>query len=319
VTRARGMRNPCCGPEGRSAGLRFRRADSLILEMGDRAFGVEATTFCVRCGKELAPNANFCHYCGVLASSAPRLTHYSFKAGEAPRIVVSNHCAGSVEVAQNSVEDEVSVDFELRGPDFHDYAAVQSGKLVTVRCRAARGDFWPTLIAAPRANITVKVPPVVERLELGCRFGGVSAAGIRGDVAAETLTGDVRLRDCDGGSIYVRTRAGLLALGNVNGRVSARVSAGSISYSGCLSHGESYFRTGVGNIELALQGDLNLTIEASTMVGEVEVDHSMGAAQFRSEPHAVGHRVSLVVGGGVNRLFAETRTGSISIRGGRKP
>ncbi len=274
--------------------------------------------FCARCGKELTPNANFCYFCGASVDGSPQLTHYSFKVTGTPRIVVNNHSAGSIEVSEGATQDEVAVDFELRQPDFHECNAVQSENLVTVRCGTARGEFWPAAMAGPRANISVKVPRQVAGLELSCRFGGIGVSGVQGALAAETLTGDIRLRDCEGGFIDARAKAGPIALENVNGRISARVSAGPISYSGCLSPGASWFGTRVGNIELTLLGDLNLAIDASSRVGRVNIDPALSATQFRSEQYIVGHRVSLIVGTGANKLLAETRTGSISIRGGRK-
>jgi len=291
----------------------------LLISMGrDRISGAKKImTFCARCGKELAPNANFCHSCGASVSGAPGLTHYVFKVTRAPRVVVSNHSVGSVLVSQGA-QDEVIVDFDVGQPGYHECSAVQSDNLVTARCRSGRGEFWPIIMTGPRADVSVKVPRVVEGLELSCRFGAVSARGVQGPIGAETLTGEIRLNECEGGFIDARAKAGTITLENVNARVWARISAGSISYSGCPLPGESWFRTRVGNVELTLLGDLNQAIEASTRVGEVKIDPAFGATQVRSEPYAVGRRVFFTVGSGANRLFAETRTGSIWIRGGTK-
>ncbi len=268
-------------------------------------------TYCSKCGRQLGETTNFCPSCGTRVESkvTSRETHQSFKVTDAPRVVVGNRIPGSIEInAGNS--DEVVVDFDLKDADYLEWDAFQDGNLINVRCRAKPGTIWPTIGA--RANISLKVPKQ-SNLDTECNAGGITLNGVQGRLAADTFAGSIRLVDCDG-SIQVGTKTGSIDLDRVNGNVNVRNIAGSINFLGTLSNGESSFKAKVGNIELKLSGESSLSIDASARVGRVNLDSDLKAQKLQSEQYTVGHRVRCELGGGANRLFAETYTGTISIR-----
>jgi len=94
---------------------------------------------------------------------------------------------------------------------------------------------------------------------------------------------------------------------NVDGIISARSSAGSIKFSGVLSKGESWFRTSVGSIDISLQGQPDLTVEASTSLGGIRCIPELTDAYYKRNQY-IGR-----IGAGTGRLIVETKTGSITI------
>lgn len=269
--------------------------------------------YCSKCGRELAKDANYCHFCGapVSVTVTAQPTHQTFAVTGAPRVLISNYLPGSVEVVSHD-QNVVDVDFNLKQSDVLEWTATQNENLVTIGCRARRGEYWPAILGGQRANISVKVPRKSDT-DLTCRFGDVSAKGIQGNVLASTSTGGVQIRECDG-YVEARTKTGAINLDKVNARVIAENYAGSINYSGTLSSGESSFRTKVGAIELVLSGEPNFAIEAHARVGTVTLAPEFKATKLQSEQYTIGHRVYSSVGLGNVKLFAETYTGTISIR-----
>ena len=276
--------------------------------------------FCAKCGTKLVQGANFCHLCGApaVAAAATHATHQIFNVTGVPRLIVRNDCPGSIEITQNPTGGQVVLDWDLNEPSYLDWNASQSGDILTVNCRSRPGEFWPAVfsLGASRANILLRIPKQAN-LDLSCRFGSIDVDGVEGTLVCDTATGNLTFKNCSG-SIESRTHTGLIDLQNVTGRVSARNSAGSIHFSGSLGgSGESWFRTKAGSIELALFGDPDLSIDATTRVGRVNISPELKPSQLRSEQFTVGHRIVCTVGSGSNRLFAETYTGTISISPGR--
>jgi len=109
------------------------------------------------------------------------------------------------------------------------------------------------------------------------------------------------------GVVQARTRAGGIELGNVKGTVSAETLAGHITFSGSLSKGENSFRTRVGDINLTLQGENDLRVEAYATMGRVTVFPSPEGARYD------GREFVARIGAGAGRLVAETTAGSITI------
>jgi DUF4097 and DUF4098 domain-containing protein YvlB len=158
----------------------------------------------------------------------------------------------------------------------------------------------------PKADILLKVPAKAD-LDIEARAGRVAVAGVKGTIMVESLAGTVKINDCKG-DVKARTRAGSVRMDNVDGTVTARSSAGSIKFSGVLSKGESWFRTSVGSIDVSLQGQPDLTVEASASLGSIKCIPELADAQYRR------NRYSGRIGAGTGRLVAETKTGSITIR-----
>jgi len=264
---------------------------------------------CRQCGVELPEAANFCPVCGtrVISETKPIERHRVFKVTGKPKVVVTNIALGSVKVKSGS-KGEVTVDLDLRVPEDLDCSISQDNNAVAVNCRVKAGFWgWPSYIfgSGPRANILVSVPAESD-LDLETRAGGIAVAGVKGTIIAESSAGTVDIQDCKG-TVKARTRAGSVNLENVDGIVSARSSAGSIKFSGVLSKGESWFRTSVGGIDISLQGQPDLTVEASTSLGSIRCIPELTDAHYRRNQYT-GR-----IGVGTGRLIAETKTGSITI------
>lgn len=267
--------------------------------------------YCRQCGAKLPKDARFCSACGTRVVSLDMESmerHRTLKVAGKPRVVVTNTAPGSVEVKPGP-NGEVTVDLDLRVPEDLDCNSLQDGDTITVTCRTKTRPWnWPSYIfrSGPRANVLVSVPAETD-LNLENRAGRVAVTGVKGTIVAESSAGTLSIQDCEG-TIKARTRAGSVNLKNVNGTVSARSSAGSIEFSGALSKSENWFRTNVGSIEITLQGEPDLTIEASTSLGRVTCSPELTDARY------VRNQYTGQIGAGTGRLIAETKTGSITIR-----
>lgn len=269
-------------------------------------------SYCSRCGAELPKDARFCPACGTPVA-APKMKpveiHRTLKVTGQPKVVVINTAPGSVEV-KSGPEAEVTVDLELRRPQDLDWNISQDGNVVTVTCRSRVPTFfgWPMYIFSGglRANILVSVPAEAD-LALENRVGHVAVIGVKGLVGAESSTGKVSMQDCEG-VVKARTKTGPVDLENVNGTVSVRSSTGAIRFSGALSKGESWFRTSTGSIELTLQGEPDLAIEAYTRLGRITCSPEL------TDAHYERGKFTGRIGPGTGRLIVETKIGSIGIR-----
>ncbi|UCD96901.1 MAG: DUF4097 family beta strand repeat protein [Candidatus Bathyarchaeota archaeon] len=257
-------------------------------------------------------DAKFCSSCGASASAETETkeTIYAMKVTDKPRITVMNSASGSIEVTKGS-ETEVNVKFDLLRPEALYWDVSQDGNTVTVSCRrrsSVNWIDWPIDIfsAGPRAKIHVAAP-VKSDLTLENRTGKIMVSGIKGEVSVESSAGALRILDCEG-AIRARTKAGSIDMEHVDGTVHARSSAGSIRYHGTLSKGENWFRTSVGSIDLVLQGEPDLQIEASTMLGSIKCRPDLADARMDRG------RLRGSIGTGTGRLYAETKTGRIAIR-----
>jgi hypothetical protein len=266
--------------------------------------------YCRKCGAELPKDARFCPACGTSVTEPivkPIETHKTLKVTGKPKVVVTNVAPGSIEVKKGP-DGEVTVDLDLREPEDLDCNISQDGNMVTVTCRSkVHPVHWPKYIFSrgPKADILVSVPEKTD-LDLENRAGGIDASEIKGALAAESSAGTITIQKCEG-TVKARTRAGSVNLEDVHGTVNAQSSAGSIKFNGTLSKGENWFRTSVGSIEITLQGEPDLTVEASTRIGRVTCTPELTDARYERGQY-IGR-----IGAGTGRLIAETKTGSIII------
>jgi len=239
--------------------------------------------------------------------SKPVERHQVFRVTGRPKVIVMNTAPGSVEVKSGS-KGEVTVDLDLKVPENLDCSVSQDNDAVTVNCRGKAGSWgWPSYIfgSGPVVNILISVPAESD-LDFENRVGDIKVAGVNGTIVAESSAGTIHIRECKG-TVKTRTRAGSVDIENVDGIVSARSSAGSIKFSGVLSKGESWFRTSVGSINMSLQGQPDLTVEASTSLGSITCIPELADAYHRHNQYT-GR-----IGAGTGRLIVETKTGSITI------
>jgi len=265
--------------------------------------------YCEKCGAKLTEDARFCPNCGtcVMTETEPVETHHVLKVADKPKVIITNTAPGSIEIKKSS-EDEVSVDLDLRASDDLDCDVSQEGDRVTVTCRMKSGIWkWPAhlLGIGPRANILVSVPAEAD-LDLENSAGRIKVAGVKGTLIAESSAGAVSMLDCEG-TVKARTKAGSIDLENVKGTITARSSAGSIEFTGVLSNGENWFRTNLGSIDLKLQGEPDLAVQASTDLGSIKCIPEL------TDGHYEQNRYMGRIRDGKGKLVAETNTGSITI------
>ena len=266
--------------------------------------------YCKQCGAKLAEDVRFCPSCGtrVEMKAEPVETHHVLKVADKPKVTVTNTAPGSIEIKGNST-GEVTVDLDLRAPDDLYCDVSQEKDTVTVTCRMKSGFWkWPShlLGVGPRANIRVSVPSEAD-LDLENSAGRIKVAGVKGSVTAESSAGAVVMLGVEG-TVKARTKAGSLDLENVKGSVKARSSAGSIKFVGSLVKGENWFRTNLGSIRLKLEGEPDLTVQASTDLGSVKCIPELADGHYERNRY-IGR-----IGDGKGKLIAETNTGSITIK-----
>ena len=139
-------------------------------------------------------------------------------------------------------------------------------------------------------EFTVHVPRGV-RLNAKTVNGAVEATNIASDVAAHTVNGDVTV-----------TSGGLVRAGTVNGNID--VAMGRTDWPGKLK-----FETVNGTVSVAFQGDLNATVSAGTINGDIVTDYPL-TVQGRFGPR----RLNGTVGSGGRDLEINTVNGTITLR-----
>jgi hypothetical protein len=287
-------------------------------------------TYCRECGAKLPADARFCPKCGVPvareAGEAKQNEHRVFKVTSKPRIVLVNRAPGKIDV-RNAADGEVVLDLDLREPEDLDWNISQDGNTITVRCRASVHFLnWPRYFVSggPRADISVLLPMETD-LDIEAHLDQVTVAGLEGSVSIDSSLAKVNIENCEGsvrvtgktgsvelhnveGTVTVKSATGPIDLSNLKGEISVQNTTGSIKFAGSPSTGQSWFRTRTGSIDLLLQGQLDLTVEAYSRLGTVSCIPELGNAR-RDRGRCTGK-----MGAGSGKLIAETETGSITIR-----
>jgi len=286
--------------------------------------------FCAQCGTELPEDARFCPSCGtpVLEKAEEPTTreHRTMKVGEKPRVVIHQRTPGRIEVKKGT-DGEVLVDLDLRERGDMDWSVTQDGNVVTIRTRALVHPLrWHRyfLSGSPRAEIAVSVPAETD-LDISTSIDQVAITGIKGTLSTESSVARISMDECAGnirvvgktgtidlrnikGTTTVDSTTGPATLENVNGTVSVRNTTGPIKFSGSLSSGENWFRTSTGPIEITLQPQPDLKVEAYSRLGRVTCIPEL-ADQHYERGQYTGR-----LGNGTGKLIAETTIGSITIR-----
>jgi hypothetical protein len=227
--------------------------------------------------------------------------------GAKPRVVVSSLVPGKIE-AKAGGAGRIGVDLGLRRAEDMDWSVYQQGDLVTVSFRNTSRTYWSWathLDSGPCADITLTVPADCD-LDLENRLDRVSITGVTGVLVVSSAIASVHARDCKG-NLKVRTKTGSIFLEGIEGAVSAETATGQVRFSGTLARADSFFRTSVGNIDILLKGEPDLTIEARSGIGSVIC--ALPLSDLRSEARSICGRL----GAGTGHLRAETGTGSIRL------
>ncbi len=230
-----------------------------------------------------------------------------------PKITVAIRLPGSIEVRRGT-PGEVAVASQIRDPENVDYAVGQNGDAVTVNCHAKSWNplVWGGYIfsSGPRTDVTISAPPDSD-LTLETMTDPILVDGVNGTFTVETKTGSIHLQDCKG-IFRVKTHTGTLDLDGVDGSVDARNTVGHVRYSGVLSKGENSIKATTGDIDIALKGENDLRIDASTTVGHITCNVDLADSRYDKGQY-VGQHATGRIGAGAGKLILETTTGSISI------
>jgi len=272
--------------------------------------------FCRNCGATLHPAAKFCPACGVpiyVSGRNSEIAHNSFQIAGKPKVVINLRTPGSVDITRGEA-GVVTADADVMEPESIDYSARQEGNLITIM---GRTKYWNPLIwgsyafsGGPRTNVRVTIPHDSD-LTIETQTDSISVSGISGSIGAESKTGPIRVKDCDG-TFSVKTHTGNVDMDNVNGTVDVRNTIGHVSYSGALSGGLNAFRATTGDIEVALRGTPDLSLDASTTVGHIVCRLELAESHYDRGDY-VGQHLTGRIGSGRGRLVIEATTGSISI------
>ena len=272
--------------------------------------------FCTNCGATFPPGAKFCPACGfpVYASGrSSEVAHNSFQIAGRAKVVVNLRTPGSVDIRRGEA-GVITADADVIEPESIDYSARQEGDLITI---SGRTKSWNPLIwgsyafsVGPRTNVRVTVPPDSD-LTVETQTDSISVSGISGSIRAESKTGPIRLKDCIG-TFSIKTHTGNVDMDDVNGTVDVRNTIGHVSYSGALSGGVNSFRATTGDIEVALKGTPDLSLDASTTVGRIVCRMELAESHY-DRGEFVGQHLTGRMGSGSGRLVIEATTGSISI------
>jgi DUF4097 and DUF4098 domain-containing protein YvlB len=272
--------------------------------------------YCTNCGATIPDSARFCPSCGTpvyLAAKKSETSHQSFHVAGRPKLVVSISTPGSIDV-KNGEAGVVEVDADVGDPANVDYSCRQEGDMIRI---LSRTKSWNPLIwgsyafsGGPRTNVRITAPKECD-LELQTQTDSVATSGMKGSVIADSKTGPIRVKDSQG-SFRIKTHTGNIDLDNVDGHVNVWNTIGHVSYAGALQTGENALRTTTGDIEVALRGTPDLTIDASTTVGRILCRVELSDSRF-DRGDFVGQHLTGRLGSGAGRLILEATTGSISI------
>ncbi len=139
-------------------------------------------------------------------------------------------------------------------------------------------------------HFTVRVPAGV-RFDGSTVNGSVEVEGLRSDVQASTVNGDVRV-----------STSGLAQASTVNGDISARVGSGTLTE-------DLEFSTVNGSIDLSAPSGLNADLEASTVNGDIESDFEVTVRGSMDRQSIRG-----TIGSGGEDLDLSTVNGRIRLR-----
>ncbi len=285
--------------------------------------------FCPNCGSELPKDARFCPSCGRPVSSTigqPLRERRTFRVTGKPKLTLFQRAPGRINV-EPGAEGQVIVDVDLREPEDVDWSATQEGQAVIVKARALVHPFrWPRYFysGGPKVDITVTVPKQTDLdlstsiaqttvkglsgfMSLECSVTKISVEKCEGNIKIRGRTGQIDVRDFEG-EISVDSTTGPVTMENVTGTVFARNTTGPIKFNGILSGSENRFRTSTGPIEITLQRQSDLAVDAYSRIGTVTCVPELTDARYERGQY-IGH-----IGSGVRKLLIETTTGPITIR-----
>ena len=248
----------------------------------------------------------------------------AFAIGASPRVIVNN-TNGRVKCTVGP-DETVRVQARLRNPAAVDYRTSQEGDTVRVDVKS-KGK--PTLlgflgrsggadieITAPRntkielktTNGVIEASGFEGAATIQSTNGRISAERMKGGLDATTTNGRITLEECEG-ALTANSTNGSIGVENARGSIDAESTNGTISYSGeMIGGGENRLKTTNGRINVKLQGDRSLKIDASCRIGKISSSLPGVAASGM-----LGQKLEATLGDGEAELFIRTSNGSVSI------
>lgn len=276
---------------------------------------------CIENDGELFADSRYSFKCGSETDMKCKETSQTLIVAGKPRVSVTSTAPGEI-VVKTGHNSEVAVDLDLNRPGDLYWNISQKDGQVSITCHCKGKSWFKDITGEPLANILVKVPAESD-LKLKTVKDRILVTGIKGNLVAESSVSEIRMQGCEGnievknktgpinlenceGSIVIENQTGFIKLENVNGAVSAHNSTGIIRFSGFLK-GKNIFTTSTGMVDIKLLGEPDLTVVASTSLGNI-----------RCEPELVDARYdrglcTCRVGDGTGKLIAKTNSGLISI------
>lgn len=132
-------------------------------------------------------------------------------------------------------------------------------------------------------------------------------------IEINSLNSDVKLSDLNA-VVAINVQQGNIELLNINGHITAQSTSGNLkaTLTNSASNEPQLFNTISGNIELQLQPDLNATLTARTISGQIKVDDSFG---LKPENQIPGQQLTGRFGnGGGKSVTVKTVSGNIKIK-----
>ncbi len=204
-----------------------------------------------------------------------------FPAGEAPALTIDNFAGQVTVTAGGAGEIQVIVSKRASGQSRLDRIEVemqeQEGGL-EIRTRD------PSRLSNVSVDLEIRAPAST-RVDVHTGAGTVVVQGLNNDVRVESGAGSVTVRDVRG-DIEVHTGAGNIDVRGARGSAWLDSGAGSITYNG-EPQGECRFETGTGSIDLYLPADVDVEVDLSTGVGDVDVAFEVVGQVSRREVRGV--------------------------------
>ena len=140
--------------------------------------------------------------------------------------------------------------------------------------------------------------------------GGIVIEGARGRVQANTVSDDIRVRDVEG-EVSAEAVSGDIVLDRIqSGRVEASTVSGDVFYDGVIRNQGAYsFKTHSGDVVVVAPPATSATVTVATLNGKLDSSFPVSANDARQ-----GRRYTFRLGSGSGRLEMESFSGDIRLR-----
>ena len=221
--------------------------------------------------------------CGGGDDGPTRLRNDSFSVGPSPTLEVDVENGRIVVRAEEGTT--IHVQATVKNAPRVEYTAVQSGNTVTVVAHSKNTISGP----GGEADLTITVPPNTS-------------------VDLKTVNGNVELWHTEGTGTLKSTNGDIVLVG-VKGEFGASTTAGDIVFDGELvPDSDNKLTTVNGDASIGLSGKLNVSIDATTTNGSVDVRWPDLEATVDSKRHVTG-----TIGDGEAGLLVSTVSGNVTV------